>query len=466
MPNMAKRKVESKPVELRSYLKRHPGTDSMELLITDLPGVFRCKRIRGRDFDKIFSDGFCLPGGTVLLNTLGDTIPGMAWSGDDGDPDVLARVVSGSLAPVPWAAKPTAQALYRFYLRNGEPFFADPRAVLECAMRPLQKMKLNIVMAAELEFYLLDGKTDRPTPKTSLVPGIGRPQPGPQVYHPDDLWDIENFLNDLNEVCAAQNIPAGTTTSEFAPGQFEINLNHVGDPVLACDHAVLLKRAIKAVARRHGFVACFMAKPFEEDAGSGLHVHMSLVDANGSNYFSQGREKAASPPYSARLRHAVGGLVKTMIDATAIFAPNANSYRRFRPEMYAPTEPNWGANHRNVAIRIPVSDEKNLRFEHRVSGADANPYLVTAAILAGVHHGLKHRCDPGRMVKEGEVIVLKQKLPNRWDTAIDRFSRSKVLPRYLGAGFCKSFVLNRRDESRCFHNVVSNTDFDWYMRAV
>ncbi len=464
---MAKRKAETKPTELRSYLRRHPGTDAMELLITDVTGVFRGKRIRGNEFSKVFSDGFCLPGSAVLLNTLGDDVPGMAYGGgEDGDPDVQANVVSGSLAPVPWAAKATAQALFRLYFRDGEPFFADPRTVLERAMRPFQKMKLDIVMAAELEFYLLDAKTDRPTQKTSLVPGIGRPQPGPQVYHPDDLWDIENFLDDLNDVCAAQNIPAGSTTSEFAPGQFEINLGHVDDPVLACDHAVLLKRAIKAVARQHAFVACFMAKPFEEDSGSGLHVHMSLVDRSRKNYFSQSKEKMASPPYSARLRHAVGGLVKTMTDATAIFAPNANSYRRLRPEMFAPVEPNWGANHRNVAIRIPVSDEKNLRFEHRVSGADASPYLVTAAILAGVHHGLKNRCDPGRMVREGEVISLKNKLPNRWDAAIDKFSRSKVLPEYLGAEFCKSYVLNRRSESARFHNVVSNTDFDWYLRAV
>jgi len=463
---MAKRSAATKPAELRSYLKRYPGTDSMELLITDVPGVHRCKRIRGNEFGKIFTDGFCIPGGTVLLNTLGDTVPGMAWSSDDGDPDALAKIVSGSLAPVPWAAKPTAQALFRFYLRDGQPFFADPRTVLERAMKPLQKMKLKIVMAAELEFYLLDGKAERPTAKTSLVPGIGRPQPGPQVYHPDDLWDIENFLNDLNEVCATQKIPAGTTISEFAPGQFEINLHHVDDPVLACDHAMLLKRAIKAVARQHGFVACFMAKPFEEDSGSGMHVHMSLIDSTGKNYFSQGREKMATPPYSARLRHAVGGLAKTMPDAMAIFAPNANSYRRLRPEMFAPVEPNWGANHRNVAIRIPVTDEKNLRFEHRTSGADANPYLVTAAILAGVHFGLKNRCDPGRMVQEGEFISLKPKLPNRWDTAIDRFSRGRIMPEYLGAEFCKFFVVNRRDESQNFHNVVSNVDFDWYMRAV
>lgn len=438
----------------------------MDLLITDITGVLRGKRVRHDEFASLYKDGFSFPGGTVLLDTLGDCIPGIQWSSDDGDPDADASVVRGSLTPVPWAKKPSGQALFRLHTQDGKPFFADPRYLVERALEPLSKMGLKVVMACELEFYLLDANAAQPTPSVSRVPGTNRPQPGPQVYNPDDLWDIDEFLNDLNDVCNAQKIPAGTATSEFAPGQFEINLHHIDDPVLACDHAILLKRAIKAVARRHGYVACFMAKPFEEDSGSGLHIHMSLYDKDGKNYFSQGKEKMALPPYSARFRHAIGGLAKTMADATAIFAPNANSYRRFRPEMFAPVEPNWGTNHRNVALRVPVSGEKNLRIEHRVSGADANPYLVTAAILAGIHYGLKNRCDPGRMVEEGEVLRLKQKIPGRWDTALDKMSRSKVLADYLGSDFCEAYIANRRDESRRFHNTVSELDFDWYLRAV
>jgi glutamine synthetase len=452
--------------ELRAFLKRYPGTDAMELVIADLSGVHRGKRIRGSEFDKSFSNGFCIPGGAVLLDALGNVVPGIGFTADDGDPDVEARIVPGSLAPIPWATRPSAQALFRLYARSGEPFFADPRHVLERAAAPLFAMKLGIVMAAELEFYLLDARTDRPTAKVSRVPGIGRPQVGPQVYHPDDLWEIDNFLHDLNDACREQNIPVGTTTSEFAPGQFEINLQHVKDPVLACDHAILLKRAVKAVARRHGFVACFMAKPFEDTAGSGLHIHLSLVDRNGRNYFSGGKERAAAPPFSAKFRHAVGGLAQTMAEATAIFAPNANSYRRLRPDMFAPVEANWGANHRNVSLRVPLSNAENLRIEHRTSGADANPYLVTAAILAGVHHGIRNRCDPGHMVQEGDVIRLKRGLPARWEAAIDRFARSRILPQYLGSDYCKTYAINRRVEAERFHNTVSNVDFDWYMRAV
>ena len=236
--------------------------------------------------------------------------------------------------------------------------------------------------------------------------------------------------------------------------------------MLACDHAVLLKRIIKAAARKHGFVASFMAKPFEEESGCGLHVHMSVLDKNGVNFFSQGKEKMALPPFSARLRHAIGGLLRTMPESTAIFAPNGNSYRRLRPESFAPVEPNWGVNHRAVAVRVPMSDQKNLRFEHRVAGADANPYLVTAAIAAGVHYGLTNRCDPGRMIEEGEFVSLQPRIPVRWDAALDKFSHSKILPAYLGTDYCKYFLGNRRAESAAFHNTVSPLDYEWYLRSV
>jgi len=451
--------------ELRRLLRKYPDTGTMELLIADMHGFLKGKRIRKKDFAKSCDEPFWFCGGTVMLTGLGEIVPGLPGAGD-GDPDIPCSVVPGSLAPVPWSDRPMAQGLFRMLNNDGSPYFGDPRAIVERAMAPLRKMGLKIVMATELEFYLLDGKTDRPTPRAPRVPGIGRPQPGVQVYHPDDLNEVQPFLNDVYDFCAAQDVPADTVISEYAPGQFEINLMHVEDPVLACDHAVLLKRIIKAAAMRHGFVACFMAKPFAEESGNGLHIHMSLVDRNGNNYFSQGRDRLASPPFSARLRHAVGGLLKTMAEGTAIFAPNANSYRRLLPENFAPVDPNWGVNHRDVAIRIPMSDAKNLRFEHRVAGADANPYLVTAAVVAGVHYGLKNKCDPGRMIEEGERLSLKTRIPDRWEAALDKFARSKIFPQYLGEDYCKNFVINRRAEARQFHNTISPLDFDWYLRSV
>jgi glutamine synthetase len=209
-----------------------------------------------------------------------------------------------------------------------------------------------------------------------------------------------------------------------------------------------------------------MAKPFAEDAGNGLHIHMSLVDKNGNNYFSQGKDSLAIAPFSARLRHAVGGLLKTMPEATAIFAPNANSYRRMRPENYAPVDTNWGVNHRAVSIRIPQSDKDNLRIEHRVAGADANPYLVAATVAAGVHYGLRNKCDPGRMIEERETASIVSRIPNRWHAALDKFARSKVLPEYLGKKYCKYYLINRRAEEKKYHDTISMLDFDWYLRSV
>ncbi len=462
---MTHKKVKPQLSELRRLLKKYPDTAFMEVLIPDALGVLKGKRIRAKDFEKICTEPFWFCGGTVLLDILGEVVEGLPGY-DDGDPDVPSSIVAGSIAPVPWSNRPMAQALFRLYEEDGSPFFADPRAVLERSIAPLKKMGIKIVMATELEFYLLDAKADKPTARAPRIAGLGRPQPGVQVYHPDDLNEVQPFLDDVYDFCDAQNIPADTVISEYAAGQFEINLMHIDDPVLACDHAVLLKRAVKAAALKHGFVACFMAKPFAEDSGNGLHIHMSLVDKNGKNYFSQGKDSLASPPFSARLRYAVGGLLKTMPEATAIFSPNANSYRRLLPENFAPVDTNWGVNHRVVSVRIPAADKNNLRFEHRVAGADANPYLVTAAIVAGVHHGLKNKCDPGRMVKEGEVINLKTRIPDRWDAAIDKFSRSKILPEYLGEKYCKMYAMNRRAEEKKFHDTISTLDFDWYLRSV
>jgi glutamine synthetase len=134
--------------------------------------------------------------------------------------------------------------------------------------------------------------------------------------------------------------------------------------------------------------------------------------------------------------------------------------------MFAPVEPNWGVNHRVVAVRIPQSDANNLRFEHRVAGADANPYLVTAAVVAAVHYGLKNKCEPGKLVQQGDHVVPKLKIPNRWDAALNKFERSKILPQYLGKNYCRYFTMNRREESRQFHNNVGQLDFDWYLRSV
>lgn len=453
--------------ELKNLLDAVPGARMLEVVMPDINGILRGKRITLDEAEMLYSDGIKACGSTPLMSCKGETIPELGLGSIDGDPDLVILPVRGTTVPIPWLNSRLGQVLVGMVRVDGRPSFYDPRNILCHALEPLAGMGLRSVVATELEFYLLDESNElTPTPRFPRVPGTGIKQDGLQYSMTEDLWDCDAFLEDVYETCRVQKLPATTCHSEFSPGQFEINLHHVDDPVLACDQAVLLKRIIKGVARKHGFGATFMAKPFENCAGSGLHIHISVYDASGKNVFAS-TEKGNGPPISAMMRHAIGGLAQTMGECMAIFAPNANSYRRLKRNAFVPLTPNWGYNHRSVALRIPVSDAQNLRIEHRVAGADANPYLVVAAVIAGIHYGIREQCDPGTMVEEGTFLRDQQiTLPTRWDAALELFDRSVIVPEYLDKEFCRIFSVCRHSENNQFHAQISNRDYEWYLRAV
>ena len=457
---MASKKSSS---ELQSFLQTYPDTKLLELLQPDMNGIFRGKRLPVDELSKLYDDGVNYCASSVVMDTKGEAFDSIYYGNRDGDPDVMSQAVAGSLAPVPWALQPTGQVLLRLNNIDGSPYFADPRTVLDTALKPLTDMGLTPVVATELEFYLLVHDGDKYIPKVSNLPGSDLPQNGLQFSTLDELAAINPFLEDVDRACQAQNIPAGTALSEYAPGQFEINLKHIDNAVLACDHAVLLKRVIKGVAQQHGLAASFMAKPFTEYSGCGLHVHISLLNKKGNNVFAG---SSADGEFSDILRHAIGGMAESMAESMAIFAPNANSYRRYGRNSYVPIAPNWGPNHRDLALRIPLSSSQNARVEHRVAGADANPYLVMAALLAGIHHGITNRCDPGVMVQAGQEIEEEATLPLRWEAALDAFAAGKILPQYFGETYHEVFEKCRREECDRFHAEVSERDYEWYLRAV
>lgn len=450
--------------ELDEFLLAHPDTRFLEMLVTDINGVLRGKRAVADEFAKPFGSGANFSASAVVLDTLGRTFDGIKYGGRDGDPDYRAIAVPGTLVAVPWASQPTAQVLLDMVeLEDREPLFYEPRAVLRRSMQPLLDLGYTPVLATELEFYLVehDGKTFKP--RTPSIPGSDLPQTGAQYGVMDDLYDVEDLLNDIDHFCAIQKIPAGAALSEYAAGQFEINLHHVDDPVMACDHAVMLKRAVKAAARDNDMAATFMAKPFKDMAGSGLHVHVSLLDADGNNVFAG---ESCDGAFSDTLRHAVAGLAAIMPESMLVYAPNANSYRRYAPLSYVPSTPNWGPNHRSMALRIPLSQQHNTRIEHRVAGADANPYLVVATVLAGMHHGIVNRLEPGAMVETSEEVEHEETLPTRWPRALDAFARGTILRGYFGAEFHELYHQCRSEEEASFHSEVGSHDFEWYLRAV
>ena len=449
--------------ELSRYLEQHPETRFLEPLMPDINGILRGKRLGVDDFDKAFGTGLNFCGAATLMDSKGNTFDSIPYGNNDGDPDVLALAVPGSLAPVPWLKTPTGQFLLEMVELDGSPYPWDPRNVLRQAMQPLYDLGLQPVLATELEFYLVVHDGEKFIPRVPRIPGSDLPQGGAQFAMMEDLYDVDEFINDLLNICGEQNIPASTALSEYAPGQFEVNLHHVDDPVLACDHAVLLKRAVKAAARKNDLAATFMAKPFADTSGSGLHIHVSMPDDDGNNIFAG---TSSDGEFSNKLRHAIGGLGELMAQCMAIFAPNANSYRRFAPNAYVPSTPNWGPNHRDVALRIPLSSAANTRVEVRVAGADSNPYLVVASILAGIHHCITHQSDPGKMVQQGELIEPVVTLPVRWPTALDTFDAGTILPGYLGEEYHKLFSLCRREEEGKFSAEIPAKDYEWYLRAV
>jgi glutamine synthetase len=242
----------------------------------------------------------------------------------------------------------------------------------------------------------------------------------------------------------------------------ELTLKHGPDALRAADEAVMYKRIAKGVAAKLGCEATFMAKPFAERAGSGLHLHVSVNDADGRNIFA-----SEDPAGTEALRHAVGGLKATLADGMAIFAPNANSYRRFRANSYAPVAPTWGVNNRTVSLRVPAGPPGGRHIEHRAAGADANPYLALATLLAGVHHGLSQKIDPGPpVVGDGyaEAARSPARLPAHWFAAVEAFEASPVMREYLGARFVDMFATVKRTEQDRFFQVVTATDYDWYLK--
>lgn len=442
------------------YLKDHPELDLVDALMVDINGIIRGKRMGPNNLAKIYDKGFQMPASTILLDITGDDLNPMGISVSKGDPDITAMPIKGTLHPIPWSKKQAAQCLVSLYHLDGRPYPFDPRHVLSNVIARFEELGLRPVVAIEQEFYLLDRQGARDgMPQPPLVPGSGRRGSTRQVLSIQDIDAFGDFLDDVTTACKAQNIPVGPISAEFAPSQFEINLVHTDDLLNAADQAVLMPRIVKSVAQAHGFDATFMAKPYPEESGSGMHIHVSLLDKGGNNVFADGTDTG-----SDLLRQSIAGVLATMHEAMAIFAPNLNSFRRFEPDIYVPINRSWGINNRSVAVRIPVGDDAAKRLETRVAGADANPYLSLAATLAGIHHGLTNKLTPPEISTGNACTVEDPGLPLRWETALDAMAGADILPEYLGAEFCQTYVTCKRIEIESFHSTASKKEYEWYLR--
>jgi len=439
--------------EAQAFLDANPGVHWIDAFLFDMNGIPRGKRIRRSDLIGVAKSGLMMPTSVFIMDPLGNCVEetGRLW--ETGDRDHHCYLLSGTLVPIPVGDGRHAQVVMVIDAKDE----LDPRGVLIDQVERLTRDGQTPVAAVELEFYVTRRSTNGAfalhTPE-----GLSDDPSRPLTFGFEEMDALSPFIDDVYRICEVQGLPVHTVMKESGPGQFEINLQHRPDAVAAALDGLLLKRAVKAAARAHGLEATFMPKPHHDWAGSGMHVHLSLLDKAGQNLF-------AGDPISPLFRHALGGMRDSMADFMAVWAQSANAYRRYVPKAYVSLAAHWGFNNRTVALRIPRGHGSATRIEHRVAGADANPYLVVASILAGVSHGIANRLDPGPAVEGNSETMEAPPLPTAWVNSLDRFQRSEIVRGAFGAPFQEVFYRLKYAERSNFERIVTPLDHLWYSRV-
>ncbi len=445
-------------VEADWFLRAHPDITTIEALLPDCNGVMRGKWLPRHKLEKVFQGEFKLPLTALSLDIWGRDVESLVF--ESGDADGVCRPIEGSLLTTPWASDASyGQVMLSLYNNDGSPYLGDPRNVLKQVLSRFHNAGWRPVVAAELEFSLVH--YDRRGIRHSCPVPAGHEPIGGNTYGVDVLHNNAEMLKEIREACEMQNLPFDGIVKESAPSQYEINMQHIDNPVLAADQIMMIKRLIKGVAAKHGLIASFMAKTFENEAGNGMHVHCSVRDEQNNNIFDNGDAQGTE-----LLRHAVAGCLQYMAESMAIFAPNFNSYRRFQPGAHAPTSPCWGYDNRTVSVRIPAGKPSARRLELRVAGADANPYLVYAAMLSAVIEGIAQQSDPGEPIEGDGYEQAGEQLPQYLPEAIKLFEESTFIARNLGDELQRIYALSKLQENAEFRARISELEYQSYLERL
>lgn len=433
--------------EAERFLDRYPDVAGIDVVLTDAHGIGRGKIIRRHELTSLFRDGRGMPDTLFAQDVAGDDVDTALGFFDEGGGDCRCFPVPGTLGFVPATGRGVVLVTMRD--PSDAPHHSDPRAAM---MRQIERAKssgFQPMGAMELEFYLLDA-TDHGAAKAPLT---GRRPETTNTMSVDELDGMSPFFDAVYAGAEALNLPFETLISEYAKGQYELTLRY-GPLDRAADDIVLAKRLIRATARRYGMEACFMAKPFGEMSGSGMHLHLSLADDHGENLFADQQDGSLSP----LMLQAIGGIRSQIRDSMLVIAPFLNSWRRFSSAIYSPASSSWGTEDRNVAIRIPQGAPKSRHFEQRLGGVDANPYLLAAVTLGAALDGIDAKTDAGIEGADGDV----PSLPASWGEAISAFSASEAMRRTLGPELHAGFSAVKAAEFDRLAREVSDVEWRYY----
>jgi glutamine synthetase len=429
---------------------RGQGIDVVRVSYSDMIGVDRGRDVLVDELPTAMGHGLAFCRAIFHTTPQGDVVP-VAGGLDAGLPDVKVVPDLGTLVALPWEPN-TAWAIGSVSGPDGTPHSESPRAVLTHVEALLAEHGVRGVVGPELEYYLLEPDTsERGWKRYADAPG--------NVYVVGSKGDPRGHLIRTLRLLRDAGLRVTAANHEFCGGQFEINLNHSA-AMDAADRSFRLKSAIQEIARLDGLLATFMAKPFNDEGGSGFHLHTSFVDEAGHNVFGD----AAGEHGLSKLGHsAVAGVLAHAGALTALLNPTINSYKRFGPDTLAPWLVDWGLDNRSAMVRIPPERGEGSRMEVRLGDATANPYLAVAGTLAAAYLGIRDGLTPPAALEGyGYNPEGAQMLPQRLPDALDALEADTALREVLGEEFCTSFVTYKRNEVERFERHVTDWEFTEY----
>ncbi|MEX0304081.1 MAG: glutamine synthetase family protein [Leisingera sp.] len=433
------------PEAAQAYLEGR-RLDEVECVISDLPGIARGKAVPASKFAK--TDYFHLPDSIFYQTITGD------WADaadDDGwiEKDMTLKPDMSTATAAPWTGDWTLQVIHDAYDRDDRPIPFSPRNVLKRVVQLYHDKGWKPVVAPEMEFFLVARNIDPAKEIEPMMGRSGRPAAARQAYSMTAVDEFGPVIDDIYDFAEAQGFEIDGITQEGGAGQLEINLRH-GNPVKLADEVFYFKRLIREAALRHDCFATFMAKPIEDEPGSAMHIHHSILDIEtGENIFSgpQGGETDA-------FYHFIAGLQNYLPSGLAVMAPYVNSYRRYVKDHAAPINLEWARDNRTTGIRIPLSGPEARRVENRIAGMDCNPYLGIALSLACGYLGLIKEERPRKQFK-GDAYEGEGDIPQVMGQALDLFDEATELHEVLGPEFARVYSIVKRTEYEEFLQVIS-----------
>ena len=432
------------PEAAKTYLDGH-RLDEVECIISDLTGVARGKAVPASKFAR--QSSFFLPNSIFF-----QTITG-GWgeaAGPEGfvEPDMILKPDIDTATAAPWTGDWTLQVIHDAYDRDGVPIPMAPRNVLKRVVGLYEAKGWTPIVAPEMEFFLVARNLDPAHGIQPMLGRTGRPAAQRQAYSMSAVDEYGPVIDDIYDFAEAQGFEIDGITQEGGAGQVEINLRH-GDPVRLADEVFYFKRLIREAALKHDCYATFMAKPIENEPGSAMHIHHSIVDHERRNLFSA-PDGSEAPAFA----HFIAGLQNHLPSVVALLAPYVNSFRRYTRDHAAPINLEWARDNRTTGIRIPISPPESRRVENRLAGMDCNPYLGIAASLACGYLGLLEAKSP-RAAFEGDAYEGDEDIPRGVYAALDNLDAATAIHEVLGPEFARVYSIVKKAEYEEFLQVIS-----------